>query len=300
MNEVVIRGRIFSNEEVRNYGKQKLKKKQKTLLIIGISMLSMVLLYFIAIIFDTLTEEELSSIPGAILCSIIGIVLIVISFFVVRKDEYKAGVSFLEKHFPYPIGFDGNFTEVLKGGKVITLSKKPIGQFIVSLSDYKFQINQGMKYSKIYTGQDILDYEIKCDNEVIITSNVHSKKGVGRSIVGGLLFGGAGMVAGAITSNTRTTVNTTQKEVKHYMLALRMKDITKPSFLIKLDSLSIAEEVFSTLGVIFTNNLDFKKSLDNQEQKTDKFEELKKYKELLDSGVITQEEFDIEKKKILS
>jgi len=34
-------------------------------------------------------------------------------------------------------------------------------------------------------------------------------------------------------------------------------------------------------------------------QKNDSFEKLKKYKELLDSGIITQEEFDTKKKEIL-
>jgi hypothetical protein len=36
----------------------------------------------------------------------------------------------------------------------------------------------------------------------------------------------------------------------------------------------------------------------NKENNMDKFEEIKKYKELLDMGIITQEEFDTEKKRI--
>lgn len=39
--------------------------------------------------------------------------------------------------------------------------------------------------------------------------------------------------------------------------------------------------------------------LDEAEPKLDKFEEIKKYKELLDIGIITQEEFEIKKKQIL-
>lgn len=44
---------------------------------------------------------------------------------------------------------------------------------------------------------------------------------------------------------------------------------------------------------------DCNKPENKKEAKQDKFEQLKKLKELLDSGAITQEEFDKEKKKIL-
>lgn len=40
-------------------------------------------------------------------------------------------------------------------------------------------------------------------------------------------------------------------------------------------------------------------SMDSEEQNEDKFEEIKKYKELLDSGIISQEEFDAKKAELL-
>ena len=53
MKDVNIKGKIFTEEEVRVYGKKSLAKKQKTLMIIGIILLAFfvlyILLYFISI-----------------------------------------------------------------------------------------------------------------------------------------------------------------------------------------------------------------------------------------------------------
>lgn len=174
-------------------------------------------------------------------------------------------------------------------------------------SEYKFQIIQNNKYSKIFTGKDVLEYEIKVDNEVIITSKTESKKGVGKALVGGALFGEAGMIAGAVAGNTNSTTSQSQKEIHHYTLALKVNDILKPSFVIELVSLQIAEEAAATFAIICQADHQIEENvglvvepkLDELEPKLDKFEEIKKYKELLDTGIITQEEFEIKKKEIL-
>lgn len=51
--------------------------------------------------------------------------------------------------------------------------------------------------------------------------------------------------------------------------------------------------------IIFLLVLIAGKSNKPKETKPDKFEEIKKYKELLDSGAITQEEYDAKKKELL-
>ena len=307
MREIVIKGKKFSEEEVVKYGNEKLRRNKKTLLTIGIVLLSMTLLATISLLtgyqdIDENTVKE-SLIPGIILYSVIGIILIIIGFLAERKDKYEAGVAFLNKHFPYPVGFDGNIIDPISGDKTILLSKKPIEEeFIISFKKYEFQIRQGKTYSKIYSSKDILSYEILRDNKVVISSHSYSKKGVGKAVAGGLLFGGVGMVAGALAANTKTYTRSTQQEITRYKLVLRINDITNPSFILNVDSLKIAEEIFATLGVISNNNneLELEKSVNKEESKIDKFDEIKKYKELLDIGAITQEEFNEEKKKLLN
>ena len=172
MREIVIKGKKFSEEEVVKYGNEKLRRNKKTLLTIGIVLLSMTLLATISLLtgyqdIDENTVKE-SLIPGIILYSVIGIILIIIGFLAERKDKYEAGVAFLNKHFPYPVGFDGNIIDPISGDKTILLSKKPIEEeFIISFKKYEFQIRQGKKYSKIYSSKDILSYEIKPEFEAI-------------------------------------------------------------------------------------------------------------------------------------
>jgi hypothetical protein len=162
---------------------------------------------------------------------------------------------------------------------------------------------QGNKYSKIFIGQDILEYEIRVDNEVVITSKTKSKKGVGKALVGGALFGGAGMIAGAVAGNGKSKTSQSQKEIHHYMLVLKVNDIITPSFVIELPSLQTAEEVAATLEIIcqFENKIEENDELESDKNNShlDKFDEIKKYKELLDVGIITQEEFENKKKKLL-
>ena len=116
-------------------------------------------------------------------------------------------------------------------------------------------------------------------------------------------------VAGAIAGNSNTTTSQVQREVHLYTFVLKVNDISNPSWVIQLPSLNVAEEVAATF-MIFCQGITPKeeptevivesipkKSDDNI--KIDKFEEIKKYKELFDMGIISQEEFDNKKKELI-
>ena len=99
--------------------------------------------------------------------------------------------------------------------------------------------------------------------------------------------------------------NTEQKEIHHYSLVLKVNDLTKPSFIVNIDSVQIAEDVVTSLDILVGNTKKIVAEETTQPEapkeapKLDKFDELKKYKELLDAGVITQEEFDKKKKELI-
>lgn len=319
MKEVNIKGKVFTEAEICDYGEKSIAKTRKILIIIGISLVAVCVIFTCIILPLALTgnmvdsetgesitiDEMLSMLPSGIIYGISGAVLIVLSFVKAKKDPYAAGIAFLNKHFPYPVGFDGNTIDSLKGDKIIELSKSPVSKLIILSSERKFQVVQGNKYSKIFTEQDILEYEIRVDNEVVITSKTKSKKGVGKALVGGALFGGAGMIAGAVAGNGKSETSQSQKEIHHYMLVLKVNDIITPSFVIELPSLQTAEEVTATLAIIcqfeskIEENDKFELESDKNVSQLDKFDEIKKYKELLDIGIITQEEFENKKKNLL-
>lgn len=302
MKDVNIRGKDFTVKEICDYGNKSIKQTRKILNIVGLSCISVCLFMIILYIPFALSGEisTFEMLTSGIYHGIAGIILLILSYMKAKKDVYAEGIKFLNKKFPYPVGFDGNIIELLQSDKTIQLSEKPISKLIISSSENKIQIFHNNKYSKIFTSQDIIDYEIKVDNEVVITSKTKSKKGVGKALIGGALFGGVGLVAGAIAGNSKAATNQSQKEVHHYILTLTVNDIINPAFVIELSSLQIAEEVVATFVILCHNESQFKEDLKIiEDSKLDKFEEIKKYKELLDIGIITQEEFEIEKKKIL-
>ena len=340
MNEVSIRGKIFTEEEVCNYGKKALSKSKKLFMIISIALLA-TCVFLVGTAFlsalggdhvdpetgeITTVAEYLSIIPSAIfMFGVPGTIFLALFIIKCTQKPYNAGIKFLEKRFPAPVDFNGNVIEVLRCDKIVNLSKKPRFEILISSVDKKFQILSGKYYSKILTGKDIIEYEIKIDNEIVITSNTKNKKGVGKALVGGALFGGVGMVAGAVAGNSKSKTTQSQKEIHHYTLALKINDISCPSFVVKLKSLEMAEQATATLDIISQNDNEVEtneKAIEEavqevvekaapktfeevthkptKENNLDKFEEIKKYKELLDMGIITQEEFDVQKKRILN
>ena len=341
MEEITIKGKVFTKDQVCEYGKKAIAKKRKILLIFGIILLTISNLIMFAYFFsaeassahapgighypsNTKAESAADAISLCMLFGIPGTVLFVLSFVMLKKNPYTAGIKFLEKRFPAPVDFDGNTIEILQYDKILNLSKKPRFEFLISSADKKLQILSGKYYSKILTGKDIIEYEIKIDNEIVITSNTKNKKGVGKALVGGALFGGVGMVAGAVAGNSKSKTTQSQKEIHHYTLALKINDISCPSFVVKMKSLEMAEQATATLDIISQNESEIEtnekvieevvqevvekttpKTVEEvthkpaKENSLDKFEEIKKYKELLDMGIITQEEFDVQKKRIL-
>ena len=61
-----------------------------------------------------------------------------------------------------------------------------------------------------------------------------------------------------------------------------------------------AQEVITILKIILENNKNQSKINSTQEPKTNSVQELREYKQLLDDGIITEEEFNLKKKEILN
>lgn len=149
---------------------------------------------------------------------------------------------------------------------------------------------------KIYNFDDIIEYELLEDGDSI------TKGGLGRAIVGGALLGGVGAVVGGVTGTRKTkavinslkikiTINQTSNPCVYVNL---INSPTKSDSFIYKTVYSSAQEILSTLSIIENQS---KSTNDNKISVAD---ELIKLKALVDDGILTQEEFVIEKNKVLN
>lgn len=134
-------------------------------------------------------------------------------------------------------------------------------------------------YNIIYSFNEVVDYGYD-----VIESTVTTKKkgGITRAVIGGAIAGPVGAVVGSSTAKEKSTTN------EKSMFYINMKTYSGN----KKISISIPP-----LGI-----QEFLDKCINEKNNTSSNElyELSKYKELLDKGLITEEEFVLKKKQILN
>lgn len=165
----------------------------------------------------------------------------------------------------------------------------------------------------IFRFSELKDYEILEDNQTVSKTNIETKKhGLGRAVVGGLMFGGAGAVVGGLTGKTKGKSTTISEEYCNKMqVKITTTDIKNPILYITLISfntqrnsaiyktaLKEVNQISEMLESIKNDNVNnAQETIKNSD--TSPTEEIKKYKELLDMGAITQEEYENKKKELL-
>lgn len=163
----------------------------------------------------------------------------------------------------------------------------------------------GKKKPRIYKFDDIVEYELLEDGDTI------TKGGLGSAIVGGVLLGGVGAVVGGVTGGKKSktiinslkikiTVNDFQNPTVYIDL---INTKTKSDSFVYKTNYNAAQQILSIFSLIQKQN-------DNQQVETSYDEskssvvsvadEILKFKSLLDSGIITQEEFDAKKKQLMN
>jgi len=301
MADIIIQGKVFTEEQVLEKGRVAIRRVTNFFRWFGLGLFLVGLLFIVVGIIDFDKGSDDSGVAGLILGIppfIGGSIFFIISF--VKRDPMVLGKQAFEKELNSPKQVN-EAIDLLVYDKDICLCKKPLSKLMINSETKQFQLFTDNKYSKIYVPKDLIDYEIRVDNEIVVTSHTKGKKGAGRAIAGGLLFGGAGAVAGAMTGKSKSQTTSNQTEIHHYTLVVKVNDLSKPSFVIELDSVNIAEDVVSIFDILVGNINKFEKQEESSKSKhtLDKFEEIKKYKELLDEGIITQAEFEQKKKELL-
>ncbi len=192
---------------------------------------------------------------------------------------------------------------------------KKIGSFIAFDNDRKkwaklykgsaLEVNQsaiGISNStnttieEVYNYDDIVNFELLEDGESVASG------GLGRALVGGILFGGAGAIVGGVTGRKKT------KEICNSLrLKVTVDNIDEPVVYIDfIDTpLKRSNDIFKGIAEMAQESLStFQLICDKREDKSEEqslsaSDEIKKYKELLDSGAITDEEYNQKKKQLL-
>ncbi len=153
---------------------------------------------------------------------------------------------------------------------------------------------------KIYNYSDIIDYELLEDG------NTLEKGGVGRAIVGGALFGRDAAIIGSVTGHkhistcAKLQIKITTNDMKDPTAYVNfIESETKKDGIIYKQAYSFAQEALSILNIIGQSNNQEKTATSEPKNTSSTADEILKFKQLLDSGIISQEEFDIKKKQLL-
>ena len=158
----------------------------------------------------------------------------------------------------------------------------------LSLYNTKTGIRQMFNYS------DVVSFELKEDNNSLISGRA------GSAVVGGLLFGGLGAIAGA--SGSRKVSETSCNSMILHIVVNNMHNPNIEIPIIEKETKKDSEEyemaVEKAQKIVSIMKLILEKNKIEPNKNTT--QELREYKQLLDDGIITEEEFNKKKNEILN
>ena len=157
------------------------------------------------------------------------------------------------------------------------------------------------EYPQIMDYNDLLNFEIVEDGESVVQGRS------GSVLVGGMLFGGIGALAGASRSKkisntcTNLSIKLIVNNVKKPLISIPIiSETVKKSSNYYKSSYRNAAEFEAILQIILANANNEKQPYDFEHKEKDSIkEQLQELKEMLDDGLITQEDYEQKKKQIL-
>lgn len=191
--------------------------------------------------------------------------------------------------------------------------------FNINIGGY-FSADNNSKRFKINRNGECFNYSDLINYELYENDSVEQKGGIGRAIIGGALFGETGAIVGATTRKSKSMVNSLY--IRLTLKSVGMRKITFIDSPTARDGLfynslrSLADQIVSELEIIAAENkmadepVNVKdppmtqqvqnRSAPSEEPPMLIADELIKLKQLLDMGVLTKEEFDQQKHKLLN
>lgn len=138
----------------------------------------------------------------------------------------------------------------LEGDVSVISQKKTLSLVMFSTLDLRFQIVKDSKkrecfYSKVYKVSDIRDIEILNDESVTYKRSAN----IGKVIAGGLLFGGAGAIAGALSPSDGESVKKSSK----YAVRILLNDFSLALVELPCDTREVAHRIVATFNLLLEN-----------------------------------------------
>lgn len=156
----------------------------------------------------------------------------------------------------------------------------------------------------------------------VFINNTAMTDSLQKTVAGGVLAGGIGMLIGAMSSKISNTITDCKVEILTNDISSPIVKIDVVPFnqtqmigqpepyVTKINStddaetyrniLSFVDEIYATCYSIINNSKKDNQPKIDKEKDLSVADEIKKFKELLDIGAITREEFDIKKKELLN
>lgn len=156
--------------------------------------------------------------------------------------------------------------------------------------------------SRMINVYNIISYDELISYDVIENGATVTSGGLGEALLGGAFFGLAGAIAGGTSKriddlcSTLQLKITTSNEVTPVIYIDFLKSETPKNSSVYKEKSRDIQNILSKFEIITNGNSDFNKEKDNKFSAAD---EIKKYKELLDMGAITEEEYEKKKKQLL-
>ncbi|EFE45527.1 hypothetical protein HMPREF0863_02448 [Erysipelotrichaceae bacterium 5_2_54FAA] len=229
-----------------------------------------------------------------------------------KKEEFKVNQEELRKVFVSTqkmgdieidevnklLKFNNASSNIKKNNAMKLLGKGVLAMYTLGAS---IAVEMALKPGDIiFRYDEIRDYDL-LENDVSVESG-----GLGRAIAGDVLAGPVGGLFGSLTAKRKT-----RKSIDMMALQISTTNFCFPSIMISYltnetktkstrytNALSQARNTIACLNLIFSQ-CDNSETQQIQQNSNDPYEELKKAKELLDMGIISQEEFEVKKKQLL-
>ena len=167
----------------------------------------------------------------------------------------------------------------------------------------------------LFMAKNIIPYKDVITYELLEDENTVTKGGLGTAVAGGLAFGAAGAVVGSVVgkktqnicSSMQLRVTLRNSFTDSVNIKFIIEDTKKSSYLYK-HSQEKAQECISLLEIVLDYNrnnapVDTVKAIESESmnaQALSAADEILKFKQLLDAGILTQDEFDAKKKQLLN
>jgi len=208
-----------------------------------------------------------------------------------------------------------------KRGEKSFVTKKRIGSYVFFMDDF-FKvlviISPLMPSHKILNYSDIINVAYEEDGNTLFSKSM--KRTVGGALVGGALLGGAGVIVGGLSGDTSQNKKVQSMNIKILVRSTITPSVNLPinlkgeSFNTKdetskktySDRIKEANAIKDLISVIIDNSnqqtvtIPTPQKIEDRKLKTGVADELVKLAQLRDSGILSEEEFQEQKKKLLN